>query len=183
MFVGSAGEPPEEPDRPSTTTASKVLRACSFDNDDASFAVVTDASLNACLNWLWRSGSPLRSRIEKTDEESDMNDPREEEGRIIAQSRFYVNEEITREKFSNERKARTRPEGEVFSNRLSSASDREVDLLDCGVKSTCSRTLYEWVMSLRDQFAIYIFSFCKLRNLFEGSVKAIMRLRCVGPRV
>lgn len=34
-----------------------------------------------------------------TDEESDMKDPREDEVRIIAQSRFYVNEEIAREYF------------------------------------------------------------------------------------
>jgi hypothetical protein len=34
-----------------------------------------------------------------TDEEIDMKDPREEEVRIIAQSHFYVNEEIGRENF------------------------------------------------------------------------------------
>ncbi len=31
-----------------------------------------------------------------TDEDSDMNDPREEEGRIIAQSQFDVNDEMMR---------------------------------------------------------------------------------------
>lgn len=40
------------------------------------------------------SESPLSKRTLKTDEESVMKLPREEEGRIIAQRQFDVNEEI-----------------------------------------------------------------------------------------
>jgi hypothetical protein len=46
------------------------------------------------LYWAWISGSLVNSKTLNTDVESDMKAPREEEGRIIAQSRFDVNQEI-----------------------------------------------------------------------------------------
>jgi hypothetical protein len=57
-------------------------------------AVVIAASLNVCLKWFWISESPLSNRMLKTEEESVMKPSPEEEGRIIAQSRFDVNEEM-----------------------------------------------------------------------------------------
>src|SRR5690242_19772675 len=56
----------------STMTASYERLAASRGNAAASLAVVMLASLNACLNWVWISGSPLSRRILKTEEESVM---------------------------------------------------------------------------------------------------------------
>ncbi|HEU4500831.1 MAG TPA: hypothetical protein VFR82_04205 [Nitrospira sp.] len=57
-------------------------------------AVIIAESLNVCLNWLWISESPLSNKMLNTEEESVMKPSPEEEGRIIAQSRFDVNEEM-----------------------------------------------------------------------------------------
>jgi hypothetical protein len=78
----------------SMITASNVRFAESLGNAVASLAVVIAASLNVCLKWFWISESPLSNRILKTEEESVMKPSPEEEGRIIAQSRFDVNEEM-----------------------------------------------------------------------------------------
>jgi hypothetical protein len=79
----------------STMTASYGRLAASRGNAAASFAVVMLASLKACLNWLWISGSLLSNKMLNTEEESVMKAVTQpEEGRIIAQSRFDVNDEI-----------------------------------------------------------------------------------------
>ena len=75
-------------------TKSNVRFAASLGNAVASLAVIIAASLNVCLNWLWISESPLSNKMLNTEEESVMKPSPEEEGRIIAQSRFDVNEEM-----------------------------------------------------------------------------------------
>jgi hypothetical protein len=87
-------ELPCAPGLDSTITASKVRLLASLGNAATSFAVVIAASLKTCLSWLCRSGSPLNNKILKTEDESVMEVSPEEEARIIAQSRFDVNEEI-----------------------------------------------------------------------------------------
>jgi hypothetical protein len=91
-----AAAPPDELGLDSMMTASNMRRVTSFGSVDACFAAVTEASLNACLNWLWMSGSPLINKILKADDVGDMKVPGEngEEVRIIAQSQFDVNQEI-----------------------------------------------------------------------------------------
>jgi hypothetical protein len=86
----------DEPGFDSAITASKVRLATSFGIVVRSFIIVIEASLNTCLYFAWISGSLVSNKTLNTDEESDMKAPREEEGRIIAQSRFDVNREILR---------------------------------------------------------------------------------------
>lgn len=78
----------------SIITASNVRFPVSRGSAVASFAVVMVASAKIFLNWVWMSGSLLSKSTLMTEEESVMKTSPEEEGRIIAQSRFEVNEEI-----------------------------------------------------------------------------------------
>src|SRR5574342_311354 len=81
-----------EPDFDSIITASNLRLPVSRGRAVASFAVVMVASVKIFLNWVWMSGSLLSKSTLMTEEESVMKTSPEEEGRIIAQSRFEVNE-------------------------------------------------------------------------------------------
>lgn len=69
-----------------------------------------------------------------------MNDPCEEEVRIIAQSRFYVNEEIVRQEFLNKRSQSRFLDGTISSCDFSGADHLAIDVFTCGVKGEYSLT-------------------------------------------